>query len=393
MAVQSPTAEALRVPTAVGARRPEAVEIKKVPGIKLWAIPGTIVLLFEAFVLIKWVTGPNFHRVSPGVTPVPDAIKIAGSVVTYAGIPAAIFCLYKWAYKPWRATGRLTTSALLMIWFATFGWFLDPFANLMTPYFTYNAWFPNMGSWVHDIPFWQSVTAGHPGAMQAYPLLFVVPAYVWGLWGVVAAQAQSMRWARRRWPAMSNAMLVFLSFWWGFVVFTILELVYMRCGLYGYHATVPSLTLWYGHYYQYPIYESVFDAFWCLGYASLLYFRDDQGNSIAERGADKLGIKRAGARTTALRFAAITGVATVIYMLSYNIPYWITNVSTNDPWPHSIASQSYWTNGICGAGANRSCGGGVAPLAMKGTAYFNAAGKLVLPNGTTIPVAPPFQTQ
>ena len=43
---------------------------KKVPAIKLWAIPGTIIVLFEAIVLIAWVTGPNFKSVSHGVTPV-----------------------------------------------------------------------------------------------------------------------------------------------------------------------------------------------------------------------------------------------------------------------------------------------------------------------------------
>lgn len=393
MAVQVPTTGALGARTQLGARRHEAVEQKKTPGVKLWAIPGTLILLLEAYVLIKWVTGPNFKAVKPGVTPVPDAIKIAGGIVTYGGIPAAMFCLYKWAYRPWRMTGRLSTSAMLMLWFAVFGWFMDPFANLMTPYFTYNSWFPNMGSWVHDIPFWQSVTAGRPGAMQAYPLLFVIPAYVWGLWGVVAAQAQSMRWARRRWPAMSNAVLVFLSFWWGFVVFTTLELVYMRCGLYGYHATIPSLTLWYGHYYQYPIYESFFDAFWCLGYASLLYFRDDRGNSLAERGTETLKVGAAGARATCLRFAAITGAATVIYMVTYNIPYWITNMAANDPWPQQIANKSYWTNGICGAGADKSCGGGVLPIAMKGTGYFTPGGTFVVPAGKHVPATPPFATR
>jgi hypothetical protein len=252
---------------------------------------------------------------------------------------------------------------------------MDPFANMFTPFFTYNSWFPNMGSWVADIPFWQSVTAGHPGAMQAYPMFFIVTVYVWGLWGVVAAQAWSMRRMRARWPQMSNAALVGLSFLWGLVVFMVLEIVYMRSGLYGYHAAIPGLTLWYGEYYQFPLYEALFAGFWCLGYASLLYFRNDKGQTIVERGIDKM---QAGTATKiGLRFLAVTGIATAIYMVSYNIPYWILNVATNEPWPDSAQSESYWTNGICGPGTDTHCGSSQLPLQMRGTGRFDLQGNFV----------------
>lgn len=361
----------------------EAVQPKDVPGVKVWAFFGALIALFEAYVLIRWVTGPNFKSVPAGSTPVPDAIKIAGSVVTFAGFPAAGFCLYRWVWKPWQRSRTVTAEGLLMLWFLTFSWFMDPFANMFTPFFTYNSWFPNMGSWVHDIPFWQSVTAGKPGAMQAYPLLFVVTAYVWGLWGVVAGQAQAMRWMRSRWPRMSTPTLVWWSFWIGFAVFMVLEIVYMRCGMYGYHAAVPSLTLWYGHYYQFPVYEALFAGFWCLGYASLLYFRNDKGQTIVERGVER--VKAGNGTKIGLRFLAITALSTVIYMVSYNVPYWITNMATNEGWPKSTQSESYWTNGICGPGANVSCGSSVLPLQMKGTGHFDLKGNFVLPAGKTLP--------
>jgi len=372
--------------TAFTPNRAEAVQPKVVPGIKIWAFLGAVFALFEAYVLIKWVTGPNFESVPAGPTPVPDAIKIAGSVVTYAGFPAMFYCLYRWAWKPWRRTGHVTVEALLMIWFATFSWFMDPFANMFSGFFTYNSWFPNMGSWVADIPFWQSITAGEPGAMQAYPMLFIVTAYVWGLWGVVAAQAWTMRKMRSRWPQMSNLTLVGSSFLWGFTVFALLEIVYMRCGMYGYHAAVPSLTLWYGEYYQLPIYECLFAGFWCLGYASFLYFRNDKGQTVVERGLER--VKAGSSQKLGLRFLAVTGIATVIYMVSYNIPYWITNMATNEPWPEKAQVESYWTNGICGPGANVSCGGPVFPLQMKGTGHFDLKGNFVLPAGKTMPDQP-----
>jgi len=62
----------------------EAARPKVVPGVKLWAIVGAVVLAFEAYVLLRWVSGPNFTAVPPGPTPVPTGIKIAGTVVTMA---------------------------------------------------------------------------------------------------------------------------------------------------------------------------------------------------------------------------------------------------------------------------------------------------------------------
>ena len=250
--------------TAAGALIEKAqlpVEPKQVPSVKLWAFAGALILAFEAYVLIKWVTGPNFQNVPPGPTPVPLGFKIAGTAITVGGAVATVWFLWNWVVKPWRQSRTVTAEGLLLIWFATFAWFFDPFANFFHAYFTYNSWFPNMGSWVADIPFWSSITAGKPGAMQAYPLGFVVTAYVWGLFGVIAFLAWSMRKMRSRWPAMSTPALLVYTYVLGTVVFLILEIVYMRAGIYGYHGAVPSLTLWYGKYYQMPVYEAIFAGF------------------------------------------------------------------------------------------------------------------------------------
>src|SRR5262245_15288789 len=80
----------------------EAVTPKKVPGVKICALFGFALLAFQSDVLIKWVTGPNFHRVPSGPNQPSDAIKIAASIVTYAGFPAMLWCVYNWVVKPWR---------------------------------------------------------------------------------------------------------------------------------------------------------------------------------------------------------------------------------------------------------------------------------------------------
>jgi hypothetical protein len=78
----------------------KALQPSQVASVKLWALFGALVIAFEAYVLIKWVSGPNFVRVDPGPTPVPTFIQIAASVVTYAGIPAALWCTWNWVVKP-----------------------------------------------------------------------------------------------------------------------------------------------------------------------------------------------------------------------------------------------------------------------------------------------------
>jgi len=361
----------------------EPIQPKVVPGVKIWAFFGAIIVAFETYVLLKWVTGPNFEAVPAGVSPVPDGIKIAGSVITYGGFIAMAYLIYRFVWKVWRAQRTVTAEGLLLIWFATFSWFMDPFANMFTPFFTYNSWFPNQGSWVADIPFWQSITSGQPGAMQAYPMLFIVTAYVWGLWGVVSAQAWTMRRMRARWPRMSTPALLWWSYCWGFAVFMVLEIVYMRCGIYGYHAAIPELTLWYGEYYQFPIYEAMFAGFWCLGYASLLYFRNDKGQTIVERGVER--IKTGNASKIGLRFLAVTALSTVIYMVSYNIPYWILNISTNEAWPDQTQQESYWTNLVCGPETGRACGDPTLPLQFNDTGHFDLDGDFVLPDGEHFP--------
>jgi hypothetical protein len=367
-----------------GPPRAAAVEQKKVPGVKLWAFWGALLIAFESFVLIKWVTGPNFKRVPAGPTPVPEAIKIAATAMTALGVPLTIFVLWRWLIRPWRRERRVTAHGLMLIWFGTFAWFFDPFANFFHAYFTYNNWLPNMGSWVADIPGWTSITAGTPGHMQAYPLLFVIPAYIWGLFGLAALTAYFMRRMRARYEAMSNAALLALTYAFITPIFFLLEVIYMRCGIYGYHAAVPSLTLWYGHYYQMPIYEPIFSGFYFLGYGSLLYFRNDRGETFVERGVS--GLRYSPKVKLGLRFAGMTAACAVIYMVTYNIPYWITN-NTNERWPVSTQKASYWTNFICGPETHQACPSPDLPIATRGATRFTPEGKVFIPTGNPAPSA------
>jgi hypothetical protein len=371
MATQAGQPPVITTPPSFRNLSAEKASPKYVPGVKIWALFGLMVLALETYVLVKWVTGPNFENVPSGPNEPSSAVKLAAGVITFAGFPAALWCFYNWVIKPWRRSRIVTAEGLMLVWFGVFGWFFDPFANFFNAYFTYNSWLPNMGSWVADVPLWGSITAGEPGAMQAYPLLFVVTAYVWGLFGLAALTAHFMRKLRARYPAMSNAMLLFNTYWFAFVLFLILEIVYMRAGIYGYHGTVPELTLWYGEYYQMPIYEPIFSGFYFLGYASLLYFRNDKGQTLVERGVDK--VRSGPAAKLGLRFAAMSAACALVYMVTYNIPYWITN-NVNEEWPEVSQVNSYWTNGICGPETRQACPHPDLPITRRNSGHFDPEG-------------------
>ena len=54
------------------------------------------------------------------------------------------------------------------------------------------------------------------------------------------------------------------------------------------------------------------------GRPSLLYFRNDRGQTLVERGVETIKVGKAG--SIALRFAAMAAMCAVIYMVTYNVP-------------------------------------------------------------------------
>ncbi len=360
---------------------PEEPGRTKAP-VRVWAVCGVLIAAFEIYVLAKWVTGPYFKSVPAGPTPVPEAMKVGITAITIFGFVVAPVLIYRYVVAPWRREGRLTSEALMLIWFGTLAWFYDPFANFFSPYFTWNSWGWNRGSWVAEIPGWHSIAAGSPGRTMAYPMLAVPFGYLWALFAVAMLCVWVMRKTKARFPDVGALGLMTVCFLFGTVFFFVLEAILVRTGIYGYHAAIPSLTVWYGHYYQLPIYESVLSGVYFTGYASLLYFRNDKGHTIAERGIERLSLGRRS--STAVRFFALAAAGTAIYMFTYNIPYWIIT-QYHEPWPRDVQTRSYMTDFICGPSTNQACPTRDLPAASRGQIHFDPQGRLIVPPGEQSP--------
>lgn len=370
-----------------GAARTEVAEARRAIPIKVWATIGAAILAFEAFVIVKWVTGPYFESVPTGPTPVPDWMKV--SLISMQVGFTALWAWVVWHYviRPWRRERRFTTEGLLCMALFVFAWFQDPLANYVAPVFTYNAYLVNVGSWLNEVP--GVVTPGQPGAQLPEPLWtaaiypgVILMATLLGTW--------VMRQAKARWPQMGTLGLIGLVFAF-FVVFdVVLEgLILMPLGAYTYAGSPDWSAINDSHYYKYTVLEGVFfGAVWTC-WASLLYFKDDKGRTIVERGIER--VQASGVQKTALRFLAIGGFVGVTMLACVNIPYmWVA--SHTDPYPVDTQERSYFLDGMCGEGTNTACFGQSVPLPQgNGSARVGPDGELQVPEGTELPTVVPLE--
>ena len=347
--------------------------------VKFWALVGGLIWSYQIYILLKWVTGPFFHEVKPGPTPLPGAMKIA--IVTYLVIQWCLFFYlgYRWVVRPLLRERTFGIDGVLFLAWAGFFWTWDPTGNYLSPTFTYNAWIPNMGSWVNGIPGWN--TPAHPGAQAPEPWLFTAGAYsvffvlmpIFGCW--------MMRKIRTRHPRIGIFGLLAIVYLVIAVLETALEgLLWMRMGLYTYAGTPDKLpNLFPSHYYKYPIYESFA---WGIVLVAVTYIRwsvNDRGESIAERGLST--VKATQTAKNGLRVLAVVGLLYSIVIIGYFMPYWAFWGAHDSTFPKDVQDRSYLMDGICGPGTQRACPGPNVPLFRAHSITITPQGTIANPDG------------
>jgi hypothetical protein len=343
------------------------------PPVKYWAAAGAILLAAEWIVLFKWVTGPNFERVSSGPDSPPGWMKTEMVSIEVIATLATIFTLYWFLVRPWRRERRVTTDGLLCIAFLTISFF-DPLSNFAQNWFTYNSYLVNFGSVMTEIP---GVTAFHEaGANEAFPLLIVPTAYVTAFIWLSIIGCKVMSAAKRRWPSIGPGRLVLVCLAFTMLADVVIEgLFYMPLGFWSYAGGHWAINA--GHYYQYPVHEiicggAVFAMFVCLR-----YFTNDRGETIAERGIDR--IRTTPARKVLLRGLAIVAFVHIGFLATYHLPQAIFGLNSTR-WPQDVQSRSYFTNHICGPETDRACPGPTVPNSRPDSPYLNRSGGLSGPD-------------
>lgn len=362
--------------------------ILSTPAVCWWALIGAIFLAIEAWVLIRWVSGPYFHHVGTGPSTPPTWMKTVMITWQIIGIPIALGIVYRLLVRPWRRDRLITSDGLLVVAFFLIFW-QDPLSDYFNQWFTYNAYLWNMGSWVKDVPGWLSF--GSPGHMLVEPVLWMPFVYVLAFWLVSLFGCWTMRAAHERWPQLGTMGLIACAFLAAMVFDVICEgIIIMPLGFYNYAGG--HLAIFPNAYNRFPLHEApIAGALW-TGCAALRYFKDDHGLTIVERGLDRL--KVGSARKTLMRFLAICGIVNVLYLLCYNLPNAFIGANSA-ALPRDLLSRSYFLDGTCGAGGfglNRACPGPDTPLARGNSAYMTVNGTLAQPAGRSAAKQVPFST-
>ena len=368
MSLSAPTAEKPSDRSPQPAALAPMTPTKSKP-VVLWAYLGAAFLVLEAYIVAAWILSGDATRTPTGTTPLPGWMKATTHGWEIGGLVVLAIFIHGVVIRPWRREGHITLDGMLTFVCLSLYW-QDPLVNYTQTFATYNAAFINFGSWGPHIPGWLSPN----GNLFAEPVFWTAPVYVYLMFGGVILAGWVMRKAHERWPRSSRLRLFLVA--WAFLAGMDLlwEPLFMRLGFFSYGSSIRWLTLNHGHYYQFPVYESLlFGACWAT-WATLRYFRDDKGRTMVERGADDL--RTSPKRQTLTRYLALTGAFNAIYLAVYCIPFQIFPLHA-DAWPADIQNRSYLTNGLCGPNTSYACPGQQVPIPRPDSARVGPTGDLV----------------
>jgi len=358
--------------------------------VKWWAAVGAVYLVIMVAVLTHWVLSPLFQTVPVGPSPVPTYMKVAVVFFEVISIPAILACFYFLVVRPWRRDGKLSVDGALTIAFATL-WFQDPLSAYSGPWFTYNAWALNFGSWVNSVPYATGKAA--PGAMLVEPILIVPGAYVYCFVVAMFAGAWVMRTARNRWPHLSAVKLGAICVAAMFIFDILLEgVMFMPLGVWEYPGG--HFNIFPNTYHKFPLTEMLTAGSAFAAVAILRFFKNDRGETLADRGVESL--KVSDRRKSLLRALAMVGLVNVLFFVLYNVANTWTATRSAE-WPADLQKRSYLTNGLCGEGTDQMCPGSAVPQFRNnnhdpngGSAHLDPNGNLVVPPNTILPSMVPF---
>ena len=339
-----------------------------------FALLGAAFIALIVYVYANWIIGGHAHASPTGRTVVLGSMKFEAVFwqVTLGLISLGLFLGF--VVQPLRRDRRLHLYGMLYIG-SQLMWWQDSFLNYLRPVFTYTSALWNKGSWNGGVPGWVSPN----GYKMPSPVFLYLGLYPVFFCGATVLVVSLMHKAKRRWPQLGPVRLVATMFVALGVFAVLAEGAWLRTGLYSYTGVWSPVTLWPSQAGKVPVLQVFFlDSMVLTSLASLIYFRDDRGLTVVERGIERVQV--GSRRRTLLRLLAVVGMCNAILFVFYNIPtQWEAMLGPG--WAKSVASKSYFTNGVCGPGTTYACPGRRIPVALgNDSIHISPSGTLVVPN-------------
>ena len=334
---------------------------------RMWVGIGALWFAFCVYVWGAWIVSGDFKQNTLGRNLAPHWYVVFIRCVEVFAVLVTAWILWQFVIKSKLHTGRFSFDALFFLGC----WMLliqEPWINWTSTQFMYSTVAVNFGSWTSHVPGWSSPNS----QLVPLPIIWVGTAYLWLVAIPSWAGSKFMTRLRAKRPDIGFFRLVGTTFL-AFVVFDlVLESIITRTQLFSYAAAVPSLTLFAGTKYQFPLYETVS---WCgtyTGLACINHFRDDKGRTLVERGIDAMGVR--GRTKTFCRFLAIMGACQLVMLVTYNIPYAYWGMHAG-PVPRSLATETWRNGGVCGPTSAYDCPTPKEPIARSSSPTNRIAGR------------------
>jgi hypothetical protein len=325
---------------------------RRIKPIKWWAALGLAYVAFAVYVWMRWLAAGEFDPPPHGPDRIPDYALWSLRTWSVLSPVLGLVCIYVFIVRPWRRERRLTTDGALVIAF-TLCALMDPLMNYVQPNFAYNNFAFNRGTWLGSVPGVLTPRTLNPEPL-AWGLSFV---WIWIL--PVVLSCALMRRCKGRWPQLGTAgLLTIVGVFW--FVFDLIVEPLLFVGLFqawAYPGAIRNLSLFAGHWYQFPIYEPLFSGFMWAATSAIRWCVDDKGRTFVERGIDDIRVSPR--QKGVLRVLATTAYAALAIFGCYYGPWHVTAMYA-DPFPKD--TPSYFLNEMCGAGTPYPCPGPEVPI-------------------------------
>ncbi|MFH8370224.1 spirocyclase AveC family protein [Streptomyces sp. NPDC018031] len=317
------------LPAAAGGGGPAAGAAaggaRRVTPVVVWACLGAFFVVLQVYVFASWILDGGLDVEKADVDHDPHlGMKFVGVLVPLSSLLTVVCLTVKFA-RDSRRLGRATFDLLMVGGLALCMW-QDPLVNWMHPVVALNTnEFLVTGSWGPYVPGWQG--AG-PNQQAELPLPALVASL--GALMMIMGVGAAMQWLAKRRPGVRPVPLMAFGLGVGFVLTAFSEAFFPLMGIFFWSRAIPELTLFSGHWFQFPLYEVLMAGIFFTSMAIVRYFVNERGETLVERGADRL----APARAVWVRFLAVAAVANVTY-LTYMVGQILFSLAEGSP-PDSL---------------------------------------------------------